>query len=192
MIPQWNNAGVLPPILHGEEGASPKRSPYDCSLLNVIERFATSEKRIEILQGFLSYRQALYKAGVTEGFQWLNGSFVENKEALEGSPPNDIDVVTFFPYPDSHASFVHLFDIASIKQEFLVDAYPCDLKLQRAEKNINKEQIKMATYWYSMWSHRRNSSWKGYLQVDLPSTSSTDKTANNRLQELKEERGITS
>lgn len=27
--------------------------------------------------------------------------------------------------------------------------------------------IRKATYWYSMWSHRRNQAWKGYLEVDL-------------------------
>jgi hypothetical protein len=27
--------------------------------------------------------------------------------------------------------------------------------------------IERATYWYGIWSHRRNGLWKGYLQLDL-------------------------
>ncbi|MCF5221032.1 hypothetical protein GIW34_22655, partial [Pseudomonas syringae] len=33
--------------------------------------------------------------GIVSGIQWLNGSFMENVEMLEGRPPNDMDVVTF-------------------------------------------------------------------------------------------------
>ncbi len=27
--------------------------------------------------------------------------------------------------------------------------------------------VAQAAYWYGMWSHRRDQTWKGYLQVDL-------------------------
>ena len=29
------------------------------------------------------------------------------------------------------------------------------------------ELVERSAYWYSMWSHRRNQAWKGYLEVDL-------------------------
>ncbi|HNO14481.1 MAG TPA: hypothetical protein PKM96_09835, partial [Accumulibacter sp.] len=29
------------------------------------------------------------------------------------------------------------------------------------------ELVERSAYWYSMWSHRRNQVWKGYLEVDL-------------------------
>ena len=27
--------------------------------------------------------------------------------------------------------------------------------------------VRQSTYWYSLWSHRRNGQWKGFLQIDL-------------------------
>jgi hypothetical protein len=27
--------------------------------------------------------------------------------------------------------------------------------------------VAQSSYWYSMWSHRRNQAWKGFLQIDL-------------------------
>ena len=29
-------------------------------------------------------------------------------------------------------------------------------------------------YWYSMWSHRRDGSWKGFLQLDLHQARDAD------------------
>ena len=100
MIPNWTMAGIVPPIRPGEEGHSIDRSPYRVSLEVLVERFATSGERATILQGFLKFRTALYHHGVTNGFQWVDGSFLENVEDIESRPPNDIDVVTFFFLPD--------------------------------------------------------------------------------------------
>ena len=31
-------------------------------------------------------------------------------------------------------------------------------------------QIRQISYWYSMWSHRRDGVWKGFIQVSLDPT----------------------
>ena len=95
-LPHWSNAGVLPPVRPNHLGYSPDRSPYAVSLLTLVERFSTTPERIKILQGFLQFRACLHELGVTSGFQWLDGSFMEQVELLESRSPNDIDVVTFF------------------------------------------------------------------------------------------------
>lgn len=95
-LPHWSNAGVLPPVRPNHLGYSPDRSPYAVSLLTLVERFSTTPERIKILQGFLQFRAFLHELGVTSGFQWLDGSFMEQVELLESRSPNDIDVVTFF------------------------------------------------------------------------------------------------
>ena len=168
MIPTWNISGVLPPIQPGEAGHSPHRSPYVASMYQVVERFATSAERAGILQGLMDYRHELYLRGIVAGFQWLDGSFLEEIEALESPSPNDVDVVTFFSLPegtDQRAFAAHitdLFDHEQTKQRFHVDAYPFLLAPQIVERGIRQ-----ITYWYSMWSHRRDGIWKGFVQVDL-------------------------
>lgn len=83
-IPAWNSAGVLPPIRPNAPGSSPDRSPYVVDLAVLFDRFTTSPERMAILDGLLRFRADLHAAGITSGFQWLDGSFLEQVEALEG------------------------------------------------------------------------------------------------------------
>jgi hypothetical protein len=49
---------------------------------------------------------------LNQGFQWLDGSFAEQIELLEGRPPKDIDVVSFplcQPKPAHAAQAAELF-----------------------------------------------------------------------------------
>lgn len=131
--------------------------------------FAISQERADILNGLFDYRDALHNQGIVSGFQWLDGSFLENIEDLENRPPNDIDVVTFFEIPHGHTQATllphisHLFDPNQTKQDFMVDAYPFVM-----DGRIDGAAIRQTSYWYSMWSHRRRDKvWKGFAQVDL-------------------------
>jgi len=187
MIPPWNTSSVLPPVRPGHPGSSRAvRSPYAVSLSQVVERFASSPERIAILHGLLAYREALGQRGIGEGFQWLDGSFMENKEALESAPPNDVDVVTFFPVPKGETQetllprIVDLFDITRTKAQYHVDAYPCIL-----DGSMKCANVKDVSYWYSMWSHRRNGLWKGFLEVRLSQTE--DLAATDLLRQIEQE-----
>lgn len=181
MIPKWNNAGVLPPIWPGEQGHSYKRSPYHVSISDVINSFAFSQSRREILKGFLNYRNALYQGGILQGFQWINGSFIENVEILENRAPNDLDVVTFFHLPhgmnqkEMFQKHSYLFMTDRIKQQFKVDGYICLLG-----EPMDTRHVQYISYWYSMWSHRRNGLWKGFLQVGL--SQNEDELAHKALE----------
>lgn len=167
MTLSWNNEGVLPPISPGQLGHSPDRSPYSISMKEFVEMFGSSEKRNSIIDGLLKYRKALNQAGI-QGFQWIGGSFVENIEMLEDRPPNDVDVVTFLKLPpgisqeDLFDKFKHLFDTSQTKSLYSVDGYMMVLSEPMEEYHIG-----LVTYWYSMWSHRRNKTWKGYLKIYL-------------------------
>jgi hypothetical protein len=91
---------------------------------------------------------------------------------IELRDPNDIDLVTFFSLPQ-HLSQQEVLqrvplafpisrgERAAFKAEFFVDPYFVSLKSRELLL------VQQATYWYSMWSHRRDASWKGYLQLDL-------------------------
>lgn len=163
-IPAWSPQGVLPPI-NSLSATSADRSPYEVTLLDLVMRFATSQARCQILQGFLAYRSELHAMGLQQGFQWVNGSFAENVELLEMRDPKDVDVVTFLHLPTPFNPTPRqdlVLDHDHAKATFRVDAYIVEINLLPLD-NL----IKQSTYWYSMWSHRRNQAWKGYLQVDL-------------------------
>ncbi len=170
-VPQWDSMGVIPPIDLADP-TSADRSPYNVSLIDLIKRYSTSPKRIEILQGFLNYRAALHRMGLVAGFQWLDGSFIENVELIEGRDPKDIDVVTFV---DNSSAFIHptgsdinALDHDMAKLNYLVDSFFVEI-----DKIDAKTLIELSTYWYSMWSHRRDFRWKGFLQIDLNSADDT-------------------
>src|SRR4051812_26048050 len=97
-IPTWNANGVIPPISSANP-TSAERSPYVVSLSEFVLRFVSTGKRKQILDGFLRHRSRLHAAGLTSGFQWLDGSFLENIEVTETRDPKDLDVVTFFTIP---------------------------------------------------------------------------------------------
>lgn len=99
-IPSWNNEGLLPAV-DVTAPTSANRAPYAVSLSDFVMRFSTSAERIEILEGFLKYRAALHAVGLIAGFQWVDGSFVENVEICprRRRSPHDVDVVTFYEMP---------------------------------------------------------------------------------------------
>lgn len=186
MIPNWNLAAVLPPVRPGAPGHTADRSPYIVALSQMVQRFATSPDRIRILRGLVAYRMELHARGVSSGFQWLDGSFMEHKESLLGEAPKDVDVVTFFSLPagKDEATFVadnyDLFDPEATKSKYFVDAYP-----YRLGGELGAADVKQIAYWYSMWSHRRNGLWKGFVQVGL--SSEEDAVSNALLAQIEAE-----
>jgi len=171
-ILSWNSQGTLSSINPSNTPISRKRSPYKVSLDDIVLEFGTSSHHQNLLSGLLSFRSALHSIGIIVGFQWLDGSFLECVESLRHCPPNDVDVVTFYVVPNGQTqrtleiSHPQLFDHDSLKNIYHVDAYFVELKGTAVGKLISE-----STYWYSLWSHQRDSLlWKGYLQIDLSPT----------------------
>jgi hypothetical protein len=184
-FPLWNSMGILPPIKPGMPGNSPERSPYQIAAPVFIDTFAQSPERIKILSGFLAFRAELHKLKITRGFQWLDGSFLENIEILANRAPHDLDVVTFYQLPagETQQSLAQknqdIFNPVHLKSAFTIDGYFSMLGLP-----VDNKEIKTINYWYSMWSHRRNGLWKGFVQIDLD--PSQDAEANKILEINKE------
>lgn len=170
MIPAFDLSNVLPPFVGADATNKTLMSPYQATMLEVVERFASSPARVEILYGLLHYRNAIRSSGLTDGFQWLDGSFVENIEAIASRPPGDVDVVTFFRHPVPQSDWRawcianrHLFEPMRTKENYKCDAYGVDL-------NGPPEAIVDQTrYWFGLFSHQRgiNRLWKGMVQVQL-------------------------
>ena len=186
-FPGWDAAGVMPPN-NPDDPVGVARSPYAVSLSELFARLGNTEPRRSLLEGLLDFRAMLRTTGLNQGFQWIDGSFVENIEETADRPPNDIDVVTFFQIPDGHTEesllqdFPELFVTAHIKDRYGIDAYFVPLNQTPVAKIVA-----YTTYWHSLWSHTRDGLWKGYLQIDL--NDGDDATAGAVLARMAAERG---
>jgi hypothetical protein len=166
-IPEFTIDGILPPFVgEGPGDDSSMMSPYDVDPEEVIRRFCTTHERERILRGWLDHRSALRSIGIVSGFQWLDGSFLEEKE------PNDLDVVCFFHLPEhirteqEQVSFWNdhweLFDRFEMKNAFHLDAF--FLPLDGDPETL----VSLARYYLQLFSHQRQTFlWKGMVQVPL-------------------------
>lgn len=126
----------------------------------------------------MNYRAELHAAGLVVGFQWLDGSFLEDVERIERRDPGDIDTVSFYQMPAGQTQAtliaanqglfpVNAAEFAALKKRLHVDAYTQQLDSVGPAAAVGSRLVATAAYWYSMWSHRRDLAWKGYVQVDL-------------------------
>ena len=133
--------------------------------MELVRRLGGSPERHTILKGFFDLRIALRSLGMVAGFQWLDGSFVEDIEMTGERAPRDIDVVTFFhpvpSVPANHPLVPILTDRLESKRRFHVDHILAPLD-SRPEDLVDD-----ARYWYGLFSHRRDEVWKGLVQIEL-------------------------
>ena len=172
MIPEFNHSFVLPPFV-GEQLTQAQGSPYHVTALELVQRFGTSPERAVILRGLLGYRVALRGLGFVEGFQWLDGSFVENVEAHQSRPPGDVDIVTFAHAPAglSNPAIRTMMDANPdiFVKENCKARFCCDTMVINLAKQPEK-LVQDVRYWYGLFSHRRGDQvWKGMLQLSLQS-----------------------
>ena len=106
VIPDWTSKAVIPmvrPVRPQEQALPENRSPFEATMTHVVERFAFTPQRARLIHNLIDYRNALYAAGITDGFQWINGSFVEHVETRprpgQAPRPDDIDIITFYHLP---------------------------------------------------------------------------------------------
>ena len=168
LIPGFDIHGVVPPVRPGQDGHSADRAPYSSDALTFCQSFGFTRERRVILHGWLELRAVLVGAGLSQGFQWINGSFCEQVEILRGRPPRDVDVVTFARLGD---------------QRVLQQAIPDAMHPLRSKRRFHVDHYPVATdvpftmsygceiaYWSSLWSHRRGDNrWKGFVAVPLAS-----------------------
>jgi hypothetical protein len=173
MIPAFNHSHVLPPFLGGDPTASAAVSPYAVSSVGLVERFGHTVERRRLLAGLFAYRTALASHGFVRGFQWIDGSFVEDVEHASGRAPDDIDLVTFAHSPSGLSSGEistllntnpDLFDAKQLKARFGCEGFlvPLDKSPERL--------VRRSSYYFNLFSHRRSDYvWKGMLHLPLDS-----------------------
>lgn len=181
-IPPFDHNNVLPPHL-GNPTDPTHLSPYSCTILELCHQFSTSANRIQILKNFIVFRQKMNFFGIIYGFQWLDGSFMENIEASERRPPSDLDVVTFYgglsmDYQNNiKVNFPEFSNPTLAKDIFLLDHYGVDYSFN---PDVTVEQTR---YWVQLFTHNRFGIWKGILKLSL-NTPIDDQNALDYLNSL--------
>jgi len=166
-IPPFTIDGILPPFQGSDPGGDRAlMSPYIVTAVEVTDSFGTTRVRQTILKRWLEHRSALRAAGIVRGFQWLDGSFLEDKE------PNDLDLITFVYRPQTLLAIQNwqpflmarpeLFERTTVKRRFNLDAFFIDMNGAR------EAILSSSRYFLQLFSHQRHTFlWKGMLQVGL-------------------------
>lgn len=184
MIPPFNHNNVLPPYYGASPTSREAQSPYKCDILEFCHHFATSKERITILKGFINFRLKCFDMNIRHGFQWIDGSFMENVELSQHRSPNDIDVVTFVFGMDEDTTtliclqFPELLDPRQSKSLYHVDHY-----IVEADSNPTAT-IESVKYWNQLFGHNRVGVWKGMLEIPLQDSNEKDNEALNFLNTL--------
>jgi hypothetical protein len=175
-VPPFNVDGVIPPYVGsgGPGGQFGDISPYLATCLEVVQALGTTPQRLVILRGWLDHRAAIRGLGIVTGFQWLDGSFVEDKL------PNDLDLLTFAELPQAAAQQGNAFFLANqnvidrglVKQAFRLDHFWVNLHAKP------QSIVTLTRYYLGLFSHRRGDDlWKGMLEVDLADATELDADA---------------
>jgi len=165
-IPAFDHNLVLPPHL-GDPRNPSELSPYPCTTVELCKQLGTSPERRRILELLLDFRERLTSERLTNGFQWLDGSFLEDIEKRENRPPKDLDVVTIYWGYDIAfqqqlmAKLPEFADPMLAKANFSLDHYPVDVSYHP------ETTVETSRYWISLFSHNRLAVWKGMLRVEL-------------------------
>jgi len=165
-IPNFDHNLVIPPHM-GNPVQQNDLSPYKCTSIEFCQHFSTSPERIEIMKNFLAFRQRLHNLNMTQGFQWLDGSFLENVEVREQRSPNDLDLVTVYWGYDIqfqtniYHQFPEFANSTLSKQIYSLDHYPFDAGY------APDFTVEFSRYWIQLFSHNRDAVWKGMLQIPL-------------------------
>jgi len=155
-------------------------SPYACTTVDLCQRLGMTPERRAILGKFLDFRDRLNNEGLTNGFQWLDGSFLEDVETRESRPPKDLDLVTvYWGYDRAFQTgllsrFREFASPALSKAAYSLDHYNFDAGFH---PTVTLEQTR---YWILLFSHNRQAVWKGILRIEL-NTPAEDAVARQEL-----------
>jgi len=134
---------------------------------DLVAALATSPERKLLLRSLFQYRRTLRELGLA-GYQWIDGSFVENVEQNRGRPPGDIDLVTHVARPEQFVDPAAWEDFLDQNWDALfpegvgLHCFMLDLMLPP------EVLVSQSVYWFGLFSHQRDTAlWKGIVQIDL-------------------------
>lgn len=176
-LPSFDLRGLLPPFV-GADATTPDRSPDWVTMPELVGTFATTPHRRQLLRNLIAYRALLAQEGYVGGIQFIDGSFVENVEALANRNPSDIDVFSVLNAPPKYLTDAAAWQATGLpfwqtevinrdlnKQRFSLDTYAVLFEERQAQPmNLIGDII----YWYGLFSHQRDTfAWKGFAGLAL-------------------------
>jgi hypothetical protein len=149
-------------------------TPYERSVLSVrdfeeifVNSFDEESTRYQIFKNYKRFIE-VFKKEITPNFtQWINGSFVTNKQN-----PKDIDFVTIISsdiYNQKRDLIDKKFRLTGAKKMFDVDAYTIEV-YPESHKNFGISKIDLV-YWDNWFSktkrNKHNKTFpKGYIEIE--------------------------
>jgi hypothetical protein len=187
-IPAFDNHGVLPPYSGDLKkiGATSLNatSPYPATTIELCKQFATCPARRTVLKGYLAMRALMHQLEWVDGFQWVDGAFLEKDGKRNGKAPDHIQVVTFskdsalLHDPAYTEQFRPIRTRKSTRATFSVDHALLNLEWPLLQV------IDHTRHWGALLSHQREEGiWKGLLKIDL-NTIEDDAAALSYLETL--------
>ena len=178
-IPEFDARGLIPPV-DVTNPAGPARSPYMATVVELVERFGQTPHRRVLLRNLLAYRQLLTSDDYVSGVQFIDGSFVEDVEAVQNRAPQDIDVFTLVNPPTKYAADYTLWlsqgaqfwgeeivNRSANKVRFSLDTFGIIVDDQIPIFHTMHDIM----YRYGLFSHQRNTfHWKGFVALDIGTT----------------------
>jgi len=134
----------------------------------------TTPERRDILNKYLDFRARLNAEGLINGFQWLDGSFLEDVETIKKRPPGDLDLVTvYWGYSSSFSKdlatrFPEFASHIQSKAAYKLDHFPFDAGYSP------DLTLELTRYWILLFSHSRMGVWKGMLKINLNTPAEDD------------------
>ena len=90
-----------------------------------------------------------------------------------GREPRDIDVVSFIRLPtEGTRADLSQFVGEAAKSQYRVDSYFVDV-----DTGNMAYLLRRIAYWNGLWSHSRQSEWKGYVEIDLSDSEDAEARA---------------
>jgi hypothetical protein len=163
-LPPFDAVGLLPPARH--------TCTEDEVRVHLVDAFPTSTRRPAIFARWRLLRLGLLHI-LGEVEQWLDGSFVENKDE-----PDDMDVVSVFDGPSHDAlpegaqAVVKSMTLQkNSKPVWACDSYP--VPVYPPGHPLHDASMFGLAYWHDWWGHTRPTDPrghlpKGYVVVDSP------------------------
>jgi hypothetical protein len=141
--------GTLPPTAEsdGQLHRPNSCSPYCMTVPELIVRFGTSRRRLDLLAGYLGLRAAMRRRRFDRGYQWIGGSFVSS-----AANPGDIDVTCFIHgsvawNPEFEILYPDTFDEGHVKELYGCDAHFVDARAP--------SYLRWVIHWMHIYSAQR-------------------------------------
>jgi len=149
-------------------------TPYEINEIDLntfqtyfVNKMENSEHREKLFQDYLNYTRDLSKFVTNQFFQWINGSYVTQKNT-----PRDIDLVSFIDYRlvENYQQELRSFAYPLSKEIYNVDAYIVKLYPDNDRNLVYSKSDTL--YWFHHFQKTRPNKkgdkfHKGFIKIDL-------------------------